>query len=154
MPVKHTKLHDEKPGTQVIAFETTPVMSTYILAWGIGKFEHIERETERRRIPVRIYTAPGMSEQGRWALEHAVKCIDLFSEVFEIDYPLPKCDFLAINASSFSAMENWGLITVKKQMLLFDPQTSDPSFKKSIPSTIAHELAHQWFGNLVTLEWW
>lgn len=158
MPVKDVQTVPAKPDLKLVIFDTTPIMSTYLLAWAIGEFEWIEQFTERNYngepIPVRVYTTPGLSSQGHWALDHAVKSIDFFSEIFKTDYPLPKCDLVIVHAASFSAMENWGLITVEPTSLLFDPEKSHPLHKQSIPWTITHEVAHQWFGNLVTLEWW
>ncbi|ETS77466.1 hypothetical protein PFICI_11340 [Pestalotiopsis fici W106-1] len=156
MPVKSTTPSGE--GRHVVAFERTPVMSTYLLAWAVGDFEYIEALTDRRyngkQIPVRVYTTRGLKEQGRWALEHAPKTIDLFSESFGIDYPLPKSDLLAVHEFTHGAMENWGLVTYRTTAVLFDPKTSDAQFKRRIAYVVAHELAHQWFGNLVTMDWW
>ncbi|KAI0136974.1 peptidase family M1 [Xylariales sp. AK1849] len=156
MPVKSTTKTSE--GLQIVAFERTPVMSTYLLAWAVGDFEYVEAYTERRyngkQIPVRVYTTRGLKEQGRWALEHAPKTIDLFSESFGIDYPLPKADLLAVHEFTHGAMENWGLVTYRTTALLFDPKKSDAQFKRRIAYVVAHELAHQWFGNLVTMDWW
>lgn len=156
MPVKSTTPTTE--GRHMVTFERTPVMSTYLLAWAVGDFEYVEAYTERRyngkQIPVRVYTTRGLQEQGRWALEHAPKTIDLFSESFGIDYPLPKSDLLAVHEFTHGAMENWGLVTYRTTAVLFDPKTSDPLFKKRIAYVVAHELAHQWFGNLVTMDWW
>ncbi|KAH6656691.1 peptidase family M1 [Truncatella angustata] len=156
MPVKSTTPTTE--GRQMVLFERTPVMSTYLLAWAVGDFEYIEAFTERRyngkQIPVRVYTTRGLKEQGRWALEHAPKTIDLFSESFGLDYPLPKSDLLAVHEFTHGAMENWGLVTYRTTAVLFDPKTSDAQFKRRIAYVVAHELAHQWFGNLVTMDWW
>ncbi|KAI1863297.1 uncharacterized protein JN550_009617 [Neoarthrinium moseri] len=156
MPVKSTT--PTVQGRHMVAFERTPVMSTYLLAWAVGDFEYVEAFTERRyngkQIPVRVYTTRGLKEQGRWALEHAPKTIDLFSESFGIDYPLPKSDLLAVHEFTHGAMENWGLVTYRTTAVLFDPKTSDAQFKRRIAYVVAHELAHQWFGNLVTMDWW
>ncbi|KAI0389382.1 peptidase family M1 [Xylariaceae sp. FL0594] len=156
MPVKSvTKTRD---GYQLVSFERTPVMSTYLLAWAVGDFEYIEAFTERKyngkQIPVRVYTTRGLKEQGHWALEHAPKTIDLFSESFGIDYPLPKSDLLAVHEFTHGAMENWGLVTYRTTAVLFDEKTSDARYKNRVAYVVAHELAHQWFGNLVTMDWW
>ncbi|KAJ9138656.1 Aminopeptidase [Pleurostoma richardsiae] len=147
-----------RPGKILVAFETTPVMSTYLLAWAVGDFEHIEAFTDRRyngkRLPVRVYTTRGLCEQGRWALHHAPKIIDFFSEAFDIDYPLPKSDILAVAAFTHGAMENWGLVTYRLTAILFDEERSEARFRNRIAYVVAHELAHQWFGNLVTMDWW
>jgi aminopeptidase N len=99
MPVK--TVEKGKAGLQVVSFERTPVMSTYLLAWAVGDFEYIEDFTRRKyngqQLPVRVYTTKGLNEQGRFALEHAHQIIDYFSEIFKIDYPLPKADLLAVH---------------------------------------------------------
>ncbi|KAG5917750.1 hypothetical protein E4U53_004167, partial [Claviceps sorghi] len=156
MPVRDVK--PTKDGWQLVSFETSPVMSTYLLAWAVGDFEYVEQLTDRRyngkQIPVRVYTTRGLKEQGRWALQHAPKVIDFFSEIFDIDYPLPKSDLLAVHEFTHGAMENWGLVTYRTTQVLFDEKTSDARFKNAIAYVVAHELAHQWFGNLVTMDWW
>jgi aminopeptidase N len=156
MPVKETK--KTKDGYNMVSFETTPIMSTYLLAWAVGDFEYVEDFTERRyngkQLPVRVYTTRGLKEQGRWALQHAGKIIDYFSEVFDIDYPLPKADLLAVHEFTHGAMENWGLVTYRTTAVLFDEKTSEPRYRNRVAYVVAHELAHQWFGNLVTMDWW
>lgn len=155
MPVASEKTTDN---IQVVKFETTPIMSTYLLAWAIGDFEYIEGFTDRsyngKKVPVRVYTTKGLSKQGQLALDTATKIIDYFSEIFEIDYALPKCDLLAVPEFNAGAMENWGLITYRNTTLLYDEATSDSSYKAVVLEVVAHELAHQWFGNLVTMSWW
>lgn len=156
MPVKETK--STKEGWQMVSFETTPIMSTYLLAWAVGDFEYVEAFTDRRyngkQLPVRVYTTRGLKEQGRYALEHAPKTIDYFSEIFDIDYPLPKSDLLAVHEFTHGAMENWGLVTYRTTRVLFDEKTASARLKNDIAYVVAHELAHQWFGNLVTMDWW
>ncbi|XXH05230.1 hypothetical protein Hte_011655 [Hypoxylon texense] len=156
MPVKSSS--KTRDGYVMVSFERTPVMSTYLLAWAIGDFEYVEAYTNRRyngkQIPVRVYTTRGLKEQGRFALEHAPKTIDLFSESFGIDYPLPKSDLLAVHEFTHGAMENWGLVTYRTTAVLFDEKTSDARYKNRVAYVVAHELAHQWFGNLVTMDWW
>lgn len=156
MPVKETTPVDG--GKKLVSFERSPIMSTYLLAWAVGDFEYIEAFTDReyngKKTPVRVYTTRGLKEQGRWALEHAPKIIDYFSEQFEIDYPLPKSDILAVHEFTHGAMENWGLVTYRMTAILFDEQLSEARFRNRIAYVVAHELAHQWFGNLVTMDWW
>ena len=156
MPVKEeTPVEGSK---KLVSFERTPIMSTYLLAWAVGDFEYVEAFTEReyngKKLPVRVYTTRGLKEQGRWALEHAPKIIDYFSEQFEIDYPLPKSDILAVHEFTHGAMENWGLVTYRMTAILFDEKLSEARFRNRIAYVVAHELAHQWFGNLVTMDWW
>ncbi|KAK0648335.1 peptidase family M1-domain-containing protein [Cercophora newfieldiana] len=156
MPVKQTQ--DVGSDKTLVSFERSPVMSTYLLAWAVGDFEYVEAFTDRKydgkNIPVRVYTTRGLKEQGRWALQHAPKIIDYFSEQFEIDYPLPKSDILAVHEFTHGAMENWGLVTYRMTAILFDEKLSDSRFRNRIAYVVAHELAHQWFGNLVTMDWW
>ncbi|KOS21839.1 Aminopeptidase 2 [Escovopsis weberi] len=156
MPVK--AVTPTRDGWHMVSFETSPVMSSYLLAWAVGDFEYIEQLTDRKyngkQIPVRVYTTRGLVEQGRWALQHAPKIIDYFSEIFDIDYPLPKSDLLAVHEFTHGAMENWGLVTYRTTRVLYDEKTSDSQYKNSVAYVVAHELAHQWFGNLVTMDWW
>ncbi|EKG11117.1 Peptidase M1 alanine aminopeptidase/leukotriene A4 hydrolase [Macrophomina phaseolina MS6] len=157
MPEKETK-KASKSGFKVVSFEKTPVMSTYLLAWAVGDFEYVEDFTRRKyngkSLPVRVYTTRGLKEQGQFALEHAHKTVDYFSEIFRIEYPLPKVDLIAVHEFSHGAMENWGLITYRTTAVLFDPEKSDQKYKNRVAYVVAHELAHQWFGNLVTMDWW
>ncbi|KAL8819431.1 MAG: hypothetical protein Q9191_007739 [Dirinaria sp. TL-2023a] len=156
MPEKGTQ--EVKEGMKVVSFERTPVMSTYLLAWAFGDFEYVEGSTQReyhgKKLPVRVYTTRGLKDQGRWALENAGKVVDYFSEIFHIDYPLPKADLLAVHEFSHGAMENWGLVTYRTTAVLFDEKHSDAKYRVRVAYVVAHELAHQWFGNLVTMDWW
>lgn len=143
----------------ITSFHRTPRMSTYLLAWAIGEFEYIESHTkalyaDNKPLPVRIYTTRGYNYQAELALELAPKIVDFFSEIFEIKYPLPKLDLIAVHSFSHNAMENWGLITYRSTALLYDPATSSPEYKQKVAYVVAHEIAHQWFGNLVTMQWW
>lgn len=145
-------------GEKKVTFSTSPKMSTYLYAWACGDFEYIETHTEKlyngKPLPVRVYTTKGLVDQGRFALENAAKIVDYFSTIFEIDYPLPKVDLLAVHEFSHGAMENWGLITYRTTAVLYDEATSDSRYKNRVAYVVAHELAHQWFGNLVTMDWW
>ncbi|KAH0378900.1 hypothetical protein KCU92_g8484, partial [Aureobasidium melanogenum] len=157
MPEKEVK-KGNKSGTKIVSFDRTPIMSTYLLAWAFGDFEYIEDFTRRKyngkNLPVRVYTTRGLKEQGKLALESAHQVVDYFSEIFRIEYPLPKVDLLAVHEFSHGAMENWGLITYRTTAVLFDEYASDQKYKNRIVYVVAHELAHQWFGNLVTMDWW
>ncbi|KAM3514598.1 hypothetical protein MY11210_001704 [Beauveria gryllotalpidicola] len=156
MPVAATEETTE--GRKRVSFETTPVMSTYLLAWAVGDLKYIETLTahEHRgsKIPVRFYATAGLEQQGRFAIEEAAKVMDFFAKTFDIEYPLSKMDLVAIPEFSFGAMENWGLITGKANILIFDEKTSASTKKELISSIVSHEVAHQWFGNLVTMDWW
>ncbi|KAM5441604.1 hypothetical protein MferCBS31731_003285 [Microsporum ferrugineum] len=157
MPVK-AKRDGSKPELEFVSFERTPIMSTYLLAWAVGDFEYVETMTKRKyngaSIPVRVYTTRGLKEQAQFALECASQTLDYFSEVFEIDYPLPKSDLLAVHEFAMGAMENWGLVTYRTTAVLFEEGKSDEKYRNRVAYVVAHELAHQWFGNLVTMDWW
>ncbi|CAI7870730.1 unnamed protein product, partial [Closterium sp. NIES-54] len=103
---------------------------------------------------VNIYTTPGRKEQGRFALSVACKVITFFEDYFGIKYPLPKADLIAIPDFAMGAMENWGLITFRETALLVDENSAPAATKQRVAYVISHELAHQWFGNLVTMQWW
>ncbi|KAG0365379.1 hypothetical protein BGZ54_006572 [Gamsiella multidivaricata] len=154
MPV--SSVTQVEPEQKTVNFEKTPIMSTYLVAWAVGEFEYIETTTTKLEKPVtcRVYTLPGLKEQGRFALEITPKVLEYFSEIFGTAYPLPKLDHLAVPDFDAGAMENWGLVTYRTVALLFDEKTSDLRFKEQVAVTVAHEIAHQWFGNLVTMEWW
>lgn len=141
------------PDSEVeVKFAETPIMSTYLLAFVIGPFEAIEGTDNVR--PIRVFTTPGKQEQGRFALEVACKSLSFYEQYFNIKYPLPKMDLIAIPDFMSGAMENWGLVTYRETCLLFDPANTSTNRKQWIALVVAHELAHQWFGNLVTMEWW
>lgn len=134
-------------------FETTPRMSTYILAFVVGKLEYIEREGAHGTV-IRVYADKAKVSSGNYALQVADECLRFFEEYFQIAYPLPKLDMVAIRSFSMGAMENWGLVTYRSTSLLYDPATTAISARKNIAVTVCHELAHMWFGNLVTMDWW
>ncbi|KAI8083890.1 peptidase family M1-domain-containing protein [Thamnidium elegans] len=143
---------------KTVKYATTPLMSTYLLAFIVGPFEYIEGfttgEYNGRPIKTRVYTLPGLSNQGRHALNVAMETLEYFAKVFDLPYPLPKLDMVAIPDFDAGAMENWGLVTFRTTALLYDEKNSAFIYKRSTAYTVAHELAHQWFGNLVTMEWW
>jgi aminopeptidase N len=135
------------------SFETTPKMSTYLLAFVVGELDYLEAKT-KDGVLVRAYATPEMVEHARFALDCAVKTLEFYNEYFDIPYPLPKCDFIALPDFSSGAMENWGCITFREQALLVDPKNTSLSLKQYVANVVAHELTHQWFGNLVTMRWW
>ncbi|GME75728.1 unnamed protein product [Ambrosiozyma monospora] len=143
---------------KIVEFETTPKMSTYLVAWAIGKFEYVEgstlKEYNGRKLPIRIYTIPGQSQNGQYALGCAQKAVDYLSGVFDIDYPLPKLDLIAIPEFGANAMENWGMVTFRATALLFDFAKSDISYQQNVAYVVSHEIAHSWFGNYCTMNWW
>jgi puromycin-sensitive aminopeptidase len=143
--------HDN--GLKVVKFAPTPKMSTYLLAFIIGEMEYIEGKTKDGVI-VRIFTVPGKKHQAKFALEVGIKVLEFFNKYFAIPYPLPVLDMLAIPDFASAAMENWGAVTYRETALLVDEKNTPLANRQYIAHVIAHELTHQWFGNLVTMEWW
>jgi len=144
------------PGEQVNhtwRFQTTPKMSTYLLAFVGGNFVSKSDRT-KRGVKVNVYATPaqptGLLD---YALDTAVKSVEFYEDYFGIDYPLPKLDNVALPDFSAGAMENWGLITYRESAMLAD-NSSAVDTRESVAITITHEIAHQWFGNLVTMAWW
>ncbi len=152
MPVKSVGLAED-PDLQVVSFDRTPVMSTYLLAFIVGEFQFIETKTNNGTL-VRVYTMPGKIEQGLFALDVGRRSLELYNSYFDIPYPLPKLDMIAIPDFAAGAMENWGLVTYRENALLIDQTQSSITSKQRVAEIVAHELAHQWFGNLVTMQWW
>ncbi len=142
----------EKNDKKVVIFAQSPIMSTYLLYMGVGEFEYIAGKY--KKVDVRIVTTKGKKEQGALALDLTKKFLNFFDDYFGIPYPLPKLDMIAIPDFASGAMENWGAITYRETMLLYEEKTSSQQTKEEIAEVIAHELAHQWFGNLVTMQWW
>jgi aminopeptidase N len=151
MPVKWQRVENE---LLVTSFETSPKMSTYLLAWVTGEM-HAKSAKTNRGVDVNIWATPAQSTASLdFALDIAVRAIEFYETYFGTDYPLPKSDHVALPDFSSGAMENWGLITYREIALLADPETTSISSRQYIASVIIHELAHQWFGNLVTMKWW
>jgi aminopeptidase 2 len=136
-----------------VKFTTSPEMSTYLVAFIVGHLNYIE--TKNFRVPIRVYATPDQDiEHGRFSLELAAKTLAFYEKAFDNDFPLPKMDMVAVPDFSAGAMENWGLITYRIVDVLLDEKTSGASRKERIAETVQHELAHQWFGNLVTMDFW
>jgi puromycin-sensitive aminopeptidase len=150
MPVKQSKETGELVRYD---FDTTPVMSTYLVACVVGEYDYVE-DKSADGVLVRVYTPRGKKDQGLFALEVATKVLPYYKDYFNIAYPLPKIDLIAIADFSAGAMENWGLVTYRENCLLVDSQNTSAVQKQWIALVVGHELAHQWFGNLVTMEWW
>lgn len=147
------EIAEHASGFKTFRFSPTPPMSTYLLAFIVGDFEYIEKKS-KDGVLVRIFTTPGKKKQAEFALECAAKTITYFNEYFAIRYPLPILDMIAIPDFAAGAMENWGAITYRESALLVDPENSSTMNKQWVALVIAHEIAHQWFGNLVTMDWW
>ncbi|BFZ22405.1 hypothetical protein BsWGS_25444 [Bradybaena similaris] len=151
MPLKRTAPYH---GDLVVdEYEETVRMSTYLVAYVICDFKNISAVT-KDGVEVRVFASEDKINMGHMALKAAVTVLEYYSSFFGTPYPLPKQDLIAIPNFAAGAMENWGLITFRESGLLFDQNVSTASSRESIVITVAHELAHQWFGNLVTMKWW
>ncbi|CAL5421917.1 unnamed protein product [Camellia sinensis] len=145
---------------KTIHYQESPIMSTYLVAVVIGLFDYVEDHTSDG-IKVRVYCQIGKANQGKFALDVAVKTLGLYKRVerrldsyFAVPYSLPKLDMVAIPDFAAGAMENYGLVTYRETALLYDDKHSAAANKQRVAIVVTHELAHQWFGNLVTMEWW
>ncbi|KAL1783790.1 endoplasmic reticulum aminopeptidase 1 [Sigmodon hispidus] len=134
-------------------FDVTVRMSTYLVAFIISDFKSVSKMT-KSGVKVSVYAVPDKINQADYALDAAVTLLEFYEDYFNIPYPLPKQDLAAIPDFQSGAMENWGLTTYRESSLLYDKEKSSASSKLAITMTVSHELAHQWFGNLVTMEWW
>lgn len=150
--LSNNKLKKDSPSEGLFEFETTPIMSTYIVAWVVGNLEFVEDKSGP--IPIRVYAERSEKDWGYFSLDVAKNCLKFFEDYFQMKYPLPKLDMVAIPSFAMGAMENWGLITYRKTSLLFNEKSTPMGSKKNIANTVCHELAHMWFGNLVTMKWW
>ena len=151
MPVKS---EEENGDSLTTTFEKTPRMSSYLLAFVIGEL-HKKTARTKSGVEVNIWATPAQNENTLdFALDIATRSIDFYDKYFGVKYPLPKSDHVALPDFSSGAMENWGLITYRESCLLADPELTPESSKRFIATVIAHELSHQWFGNLVTMQWW
>ena len=150
MPVKSKK----KIGKNKTLYEfgKTPVVSTYLIYLGVGEFEYLNGKIGKTQI--RVVTTKGNKSKGKFSLELGKKLLASYEKYFGIKYPLPKLDLIAVPDFAAGAMENWGAITFRETILLYDPKTSSTRTKQFIAEVISHEIAHQWFGNLVTMKWW
>lgn len=138
-------------GKKSVRFLKTPVMSTYLVFFGVGEFEFIE---DSGHPVVRVAALPGMTRYAEFGLEFGRKSLQFCEEHYGVKYPLPKLDFIAIPDFAFGAMENWGAITFRENLLLHFPDITSKAGEERICEVIAHEIAHQWFGNLVTPSDW
>ena len=151
MPVKFQK---ENGDSLTTTFEKTPRMSSYLLAFVIGEL-HKKSARTKSGVEVNVWATPAQNENTLdFALDIAARSIDFYDKYFGVKYPLPKSDHVALPDFSSGAMENWGLITYRESCLLADPELTPESSRRFIATVIAHELSHQWFGNLVTMQWW
>ena len=139
-------------GKHSITFKTTPKMSSYLVALAVGDFEYVEGSADG--IPVRMWTTPGKKQMGNFALQVAEQCVKYFDNYFGIKYPFEKLDLIGLPDFAAGAMENTGAITFRDALLLVDEKRAPTDAYKEIGSVISHEIAHMWFGDLVTMKWW
>jgi tricorn protease interacting factor F2/3 len=147
-PVESVKMED---GKKVVSFQRTPRMSTYLLYLGIGRFEEIKERLGK--IDVIVAGTPGKARNGEFALQVAKKSLEYYQSYFGTPYVLPKLHLIGVPEFAAGAMENWGAVTFREAALYVDKNSSFAT-RKSVAQIISHELAHQWFGNLVTMKWW
>ncbi|XP_054447594.1 glutamyl aminopeptidase [Pteronotus mesoamericanus] len=151
MPVEKEESVDDK--WTKTTFEKSVPMSTYLVCFAVHQFDYVQRRS-KRGIPLTVYVQPEQRHTAEYAANITKIVFDYFEEYFAMDYALPKLDKIAIPDFGTGAMENWGLITYRETNLLYDPEESASSNKQKVASVVAHELVHQWFGNIVTMEWW
>ena len=149
MPVESEK---KIAGGKEVRFAPTPPMSSYLNVFVAGELDLIESRIGPTQI--RVLATKGKAELGRYALEATAQILQYYNDYFGIAYPLPKLDQIALPGGFGGAMENWGGITYYESALLFDPKNSSAETKQNIYEVLAHEMAHQWFGDLVTMAWW
>src|SRR6266545_4740468 len=135
-----------------VRFAATPPMSSYLNVFVAGELDLIEARSDSTQ--VRVIATKGKAELGRYALEATAQILHYYNDYFGVPYPLPKLDQIALPGGFGGAMENWGGITYYESALLFDPKNSSAETKQIIYEVIAHEMAHMWFGDLVTMAWW
>ncbi|XP_015930152.1 thyrotropin-releasing hormone-degrading ectoenzyme [Parasteatoda tepidariorum] len=149
MPIREKITIDDE--WEITSFEETPRMSSYLLSFVVGD---IASNTENRTNKIQIWSRKDMVSYGDFALSIAPKILQFLEDYIEVRFTLPKLDLVAIPSFLHAAMENWGLVTFDESALLYDPMKSSTENKVAVTLTIAHEFAHQWFGNLVTPAWW
>ncbi|CAF4602604.1 unnamed protein product [Rotaria sp. Silwood1] len=153
MPIISENEYPDDHEWKITKFDRTPIMSTYLVAYVVGEYDYVETE-DSNGVSIRVYTPVGKKEHGNFALDIASKILPFYAEYFNIKYPIAKADQIAIPNFPSEGMENWGLITYSETALLIDPQYSSIDSHQCVAITVAHELSHQWFGNLVTMDWW
>ena len=153
--VSNMPVESEHPGTEgrrEVTFADTPPMASYLVVLCMGELEQLTDEVDG--VKLGIWTTAGKRSQAAYAMEATKKIVHDYNEYFGVKYPLPKLDQIAVPGGFSGAMENWGGITYNEMNLLFDPANSSQETRERIFVIVAHEIAHQWFGNLVTMAWW
>ena len=144
---------ENRKATGVWKFETTPRMSSYLLAFAAGDMQGITAKTKNGTLVGVYATKAHPASNLEFALDIAVRCIEFYEEYYGVKYPIPQSLHVALPDFSAGAMENWGLVTYREIYLLVDENSTALS-RQTVALVVAHELAHQWFGNLVTMKWW
>ena len=153
--ISNYKVVSDTPGPgekHTVKFATTAKMSSYLAALVVGNFEYVEGSADG--IPIRVYSTPGKKDMGKFALEAAEYIVSYYDKYFGIKYPYGKLDLIGLPDFSAGAMENIGCITFREVILLIDEKQGSVGLKKAIASVTSHEIAHMWFGDLVTMKWW
>jgi aminopeptidase N/puromycin-sensitive aminopeptidase len=153
--ISNYKVVSDTPGPgdkHTVKFATTAKMSSYLAALVVGNFEYVEGSVDG--IPIRVYSTPGKKDMGKFALEAAKYIVGYYDKYFGIKYPYGKLDLIGLPDFSAGAMENVGCITFREVILLIDEKQGSIDLKKTIASVTSHEIAHMWFGDLVTMKWW
>lgn len=154
--ISNTAVIEEKKlgkGKKLVRFETTPIMSTYLVFFGVGEFEVLEGESRGR--PVRLIASPGKAKMyGEFGLDFGIKSLEYCEDWFGVQYPISKLDLIGTPAFAHGAMENWGAILFRENLLLYYPGITSKLQELRIEEVIAHEIVHQWFGNLVSPTTW
>lgn len=151
MPVEREEVVDDN--WRKTTFMKSVPMSTYLVCFAVHQFTSIQRTSNSGK-PLTIYVQPSQKETAEYAANITKAVFDYFEEYFDMEYSLPKLDKIAIPDFGTGAMENWGLVTYRETNLLYDPLLSSSSNQQRVASVVSHELVHQWFGNIVTMDWW
>lgn len=151
-PINHVVENKDRT-KKTVAFEASPKMSTYLMVLVVGDFKSTE-ERKSCDVPIRVWAPAGQENMGKYSLDAACEIMTFLSDYFGIKFPAKKLDLIAIPDFAPGAMENLGAITFKDSLLLIDEKTGSNFARRSALSVIAHEMAHQWFGDLVTNRWW
>ncbi len=154
--ISNTNIVSDEPGPtadkHTIHFATTPKMSTYLVAFLVGDFQCLSGESDG--VPIRTCATPDKVQMGAYALQAAEFFLHYYDNYFGIKYPMPKLDMIGIPDFEAGAMENFGAITYRESVFLIDEKTASTDAKKNVAIDVAHEMAHQWFGDMVTMKWW
>ena len=156
MAISNTNVVSDQPGPgpdeHTVHFATTPRMSTYLVAFLVGQFRCTSGSSDG--VPIRACAPPDQVQYTHYALHTAEFVLHFYDQYFGIKYPMPKLDMIAIPDFEAGAMENFGAITYRETAMLLNPKTASVAQQQHVAVDIAHEMAHQWFGDMVTMQWW